>query len=80
MLLELQDGGIEQFELNLEPEPEDKGTLMSTLDKLNGRYGKGTIILGSAGLHGDKRAFSMKQERRTPAYTTSWADIPIVRA
>ena len=80
MLLELQDGVIEQFELNLEPEPEDKGTLMTTLDKLNGRYGKGTIILGSAGLDGDKRAFSMKQERRTPAYTTSWEDIPIVRA
>lgn len=80
MLLELQDGGIEQFELNLEPEREDKGTLMSTLDKLNGRYGKGTIILASAGLDGDKRAFSMKQERRTPAYTTNWADIPIVRA
>lgn len=33
----------------------------------------------SAGLAGDKRQWSMKQERRTPGYTTRWEDIPVVR-
>ena len=50
------------------------------LDIINQKYGKGTLIVGSSGLRGDQRAFSMKQERRTPAYTTKWEDMPSVRA
>jgi DNA polymerase V len=80
MLLDLQNGGIIQGELDLEPEPHDKGDLMTAMDKLNRRFGKGTVQIASSGLSGDNRAFSMKQERRTPAYTTKWTDIPIVRA
>jgi len=53
---------------------------MTTLDGLNLRYGRGTVLMASAGLAGDKRAWSMKQERRTPGYTTCWADMPVVRA
>lgn len=34
----------------------------------------------SAGLAGDKRAWAMKQERRTPGYTTCWDDMPVARA
>jgi len=56
------------------------GRLMTTLDGLNMRYGRGTVLMASAGLAGDKRAWSMKQERRTPGYTTCWADMPVVRA
>ncbi|MEI8031247.1 MAG: DUF4113 domain-containing protein [Comamonadaceae bacterium] len=26
------------------------------------------------------RAWSMKQERRTPEYTSCWADMPVARA
>jgi DNA polymerase V len=36
--------------------------------------------MASAGLDGDRRVWSMKQERRTPAYTTNWADIPVAKA
>ena len=80
MLLELQPSSQVQHELDLdEPEP-DQSKLMVTIDKLNQKYGKGTLIVGSAGVEGDKRAWSMKQERRTPAYTTCWQDMPIVRA
>lgn len=80
MLVELQNSSVFQGELDFEPEAEDKGTLMSAMDKLNSRYGKGTVKIASSGLLGDGRAFSMKQERRTPGYTTKWEDIPIVRA
>jgi len=54
---------------------------MSTLSRLNLRYGRGTVlIIASVGVARDKRAWSMKQERRTPAYTTCSADMPVVRA
>ena len=53
---------------------------MVTLDELNQRYGRGTIKLASAGLLGDRRSWTMKQERRMPGYTTCWADTPVMRA
>ena len=80
MLLDLQDGGIEQGELDLEPEPEARSHLMGTLDKLNDRYGRGTISLASAGMKGPKRNFEMTQNLLTPQYTTCWADLPVARA
>ena len=41
MLLDLQDGNIEQGELDLEPEELTRGRLMATMDKLNDRFGRG---------------------------------------
>jgi DNA polymerase V len=83
MLLELQPASVQQGELALEPEPgvtRDKGRLMGALDGLNRRYGRGTVLLASTGLKGERRRWSMKQERRTPQYTTRWEDMPVVRA
>lgn len=70
MLLDLQDGGIEQAELDLEPEPEARGQLMDTLDRLNDRYGRGTVHMASAGVKGPLRDFEMRQNLLTPQYTT----------
>lgn len=80
MLLDLQSASQVQHELDLEDEKRDNGKLMGILDSLNQRYGKGTVIMGSSGNAGEKRDWSMKQERRTPAYTTKWEDIPTARA
>ncbi len=80
MLLDLQDGAIEQGELDLEPDPAAKGHLMGALDKLNDRYGRGTVVLASAGLKGPQRDFEMRQDLLTPQYTTSWADLPVAKA
>lgn len=79
-LLELQPDSLHQHELDLGEDQEDRSTLMATLDRLNHRYGKGTVHIGSAGTASEKRTWGMKQERRTPAYTTKWEDMPIVRA
>ncbi|WP_426166255.1 Y-family DNA polymerase [Polaromonas sp. DSP2-3-2b2] len=80
MLLDLQDGSVEQQELDLEPEPTAHGQLMSTVDKLNDRYGRGTVLLASAGLQGKERTWSMRQNLLTPQYTTRWGDVPVARA
>ena len=84
MLLDLQSDKVQQGELDLQGddgvEAEDRSRLMTTLDNLNQRYGRGTVLMASAGLAGDRRAWSMKQERRTPAYTTCQQDMPVARA
>jgi len=81
MLLELQSDAVQQQELALEDDNVvDRGRLMSTLDGLNQRYGSGTVLMASAGLAGNRRAWSMKQERRTPGYTTCWEDMAVARA
>lgn len=81
MLLELQPCTVRQSELDLQADDApDRRRLMTALDALNQRYGRGTVKLASAGLLGDRRAWTMKQARRTPGYTTCWADIPVVRA
>jgi len=80
MLLDLQEASIEQKELDLEPEPEVRGQLMATLDKLNDRYGRGTVLVASAGLEGKQRSWAMRQELLTPSYTTRWDSLPVAVA
>lgn len=81
MLLDLQPDDVQQLELALdEDDLIERRRLMMTIDELNARYGRGTVLMASAGLAGNRRAWSMKQERRTPGYTTCLADIPVARA
>lgn len=68
----------------------DRERLMETLDQVNERWGKGTLKVATARLEKTpsaspedealRRGWLMKQERRTPRYTTCWDEIPIVRA
>lgn len=81
MLLDLQGSDCEQIELNLEQdETAGRRKLMKALDLVNQRFGRGTLHMASAGMAGDKRVWSMKQERRTPRYTTRMEDILKVKA
>jgi DNA polymerase V len=80
MLLDLQDGSIKQRELDLEQEPSARGQLMGALDKLNDRYGRGTVTMASAGTRGPQREFEMKRNLLTPQYTTCWQDLPVAKA
>ena len=75
-------GTRHQGELVLEDDAEepDRSRLMAALDTLKQRYGRGTLLMASAGLAGDLRAWSIKQERRTPGYTIRWADIAVAHA
>ena len=57
----------------------DPQRLMAALDAVNQRWGKHTMKLGSHRLDPAPRAWTMKQERRTPRYTTQWEEMPVVR-
>jgi DNA polymerase V len=92
MLIDLQPANQHQLRLDMiltddSATPEvavnhqaDPSRLMQAMDTVNRRYGRGSLLLASAGLGGTDRVWSMKQERRTPQYTTRWKDIPIARA
>jgi len=58
----------------------DRTKLMTAVDGVNRRFGRGALHLASAGLDGERRPGTMKQERRTPSYTTHWDEMPLVRA
>ena len=84
MLLEIRPRTqARQEELDLgsaaESAPGHEG-LMVTLDALNKRYGKGTVHWATGSLANSNPVWQTKQQRRTPGYTTCWADMPIARA
>jgi DNA polymerase V len=82
MLLDLTSSAVEQVELDLgESDSErDLNRLMLALDAVNDRWGRGTLKIGSAKFGKAPKDWTMKQERRTPAYTTEWDDMPVARA
>lgn len=83
ILIDLTSSLIEQqMELNFASSPIDnRDKLMSTIDTLNDRFGKGTIIFGSGAIANSKqKQWSMQQQRRTPNYTSCLKDIPTALA
>ena len=80
ILLDLVDGDTEQLELQLDEPGADRSRLMSAMDSLNDRFGKGAVHLAGTGGTKAQREWDMRQERKTPQYTTRFADIPIARA
>lgn len=51
--------------------------LAQTVDALNGRYGKNTLIYAAAGIN---PSWKMKCQRRSGCYTTCWNELAIVKA
>lgn len=56
-----------------------RDALLDALDQVNAKWGRGTMGMGSAGLQ-RPRAWAMKRDLLTPAYTTRWSDLATVRA
>lgn len=80
ILLDLVPTSSHQAELDLDDRGlDDHSSLMSAIDNLNRRYGRGTVFVGGAGMAAD-RAWSPRQTRLTPQYTTRLSDIPVARA
>ena len=82
ILLDLQPTDLIQEELVFEDDVAYPGVsrLMQALDAVNQRFGRNTVTLASAGLASEEQQWTMKQERRTPGYTTDWDGLALVRA
>jgi DNA polymerase V len=48
---------------------------MQTLDQLNQRFGRGTVKVSTQGAY---TVWQMRQERKSPNYTTDWHEVPVV--
>lgn len=59
--------------LALETEATASSKLMSAIDQLNKRFGRGAVKISTQGAH---RSWQMKQERKSPCYTTNWNELP----
>jgi DNA polymerase V len=57
-----------------------RANLMSTMDRVNDRFGRGSMHVARAESSTAGKAWTMKQERRTPNYTTDWRDLVMARA
>lgn len=87
MLMDLSDASVEQQCLDFsavqaqEPAPvRDRARLMQALDQVNQRWGRGAMQLATSKVGSAEQPWRMKQARRTPAYTTAWGEMPVVRA
>jgi DNA polymerase V len=56
--------------------PKRDGKLMTVLDNINQVYGRDTIRFGSTAL---SNGWRMRQAMLSPAYSTRWEDLPVVR-
>jgi DNA polymerase V len=88
MLLELQPACSQQLRLDLDRTEEsasahtparDRARLMQALDSINSQWGRGAVHLASTGTNHPPQAprWAMKQERKTPGYTTRWAGLVV---
>lgn len=62
------EGYQKDFFINVPSSPE----LMKALDRINGKYGKGTARYA---MEGFEKRWAMKSEKRSPDYTTDWKQI-----
>ena len=59
----------------LEPVRATDTRLMDALDELNQRFGRGTVKVSTQGAH---KGWQMRQERKSPSYTTDWDEVPVI--
>ena len=65
-------------QLNLFFKPDKRQSeLMAAVDKINARWGRHTIQHAAAGF---AKPWQHRQEKKSPAYTTKWRDLPVVKA
>lgn len=79
LLSQLIDNNIRQLDLFNQPTPdalEKTERLMTVLDKVNHKFGHHSLYLAA---EGRLQLWSMKQQMKSPNYTTQWQDLPIVR-
>ena len=77
MLGDFFSQGVAQLNLFDDNAPRrDSEQLMTLLDQLNTKEGKGTLYFAGQGI---QQQWQMKREMLSPRYTTRFSDLPVVR-
>ncbi|MDO8946658.1 MAG: Y-family DNA polymerase [Desulfocapsaceae bacterium] len=76
LLSALSPQGYKQQSL-FAPTTEENKPLMTALDRINDKWGQDTIRYGLTGAH---KLWGMRQSYKSPAYTSSWQELPLVKA
>ena len=72
-LLDIRDRHFYQQDLFSPGQHPQTDQLMQLIDSVNQRYGRDSITFGAEGLSGK---WTMRQQRLSPSYTSSWGDLP----
>jgi len=76
VLIDLVSASHVQAHLFLTP-PKGQEALMGAMDQINRRWGRDTLHSAASGF---LRPWKNRQERKSPSYTTSWQELPVVKA
>lgn len=76
MLTEFVPAGHQQINL-FGPVSTERPELMQAVDRINQKWGRQTVQVATAGL---TKPWKMVQSHKSPAYTTSWSELPVVNA
>ena len=79
LLPESQNQGVlfnqgELFDYEKNQDIKKASSIISTIDNINNRMGKGTVFIAAQGI---ERNWSMKRNMKSPNYTTDWENLPI---
>ncbi|MEK6787369.1 MAG: Y-family DNA polymerase [Pseudomonadota bacterium] len=77
MLGEISDAGEQQPDLFASADDPKRTRLMSLMDEINQKQGKGTLRFASTDLDS---SWHMRTANRSPRYTTCWDELPIAYA
>jgi len=78
VLMDLSPAAIRQYSLfDSGATGAHSAQVMTAMDAVNSLYGRDTLHLGSAGI---QARWATRADNRTPRYTTSWDELPKVRA
>lgn len=78
MLTELQPRKLRQQSLFADEAGDERAqSVMKAMDRINAKWGRGTVRLSAEGLN---KAWQMRRGRLSPAYTTSWRHLPVAKA
>ncbi len=74
-LLDIRDKRFYQSDLFTQGQCYQSEQLMLAIDNINTRFGRDSLIFGAEGTTGK---WTMNQNKLSPAYTSSWIDLPII--
>ncbi len=73
VLLKIREKTMIQRDLFVDEQSERKKIMIKAVDHINKKHGKDTLRVGT---YSAKKPWAMRRELKSPAYTTSWDELP----